>query len=150
MLALGWNYRWGCLRLLLMQGLLLVLGLACLRLAGLGIDVIHHFADPATDEPIYPFGLRPPVGWPPMAQVGLIAGLILVFELARGILNYAYALSSGYLIHTRIVVELRDRVYDKLQRLSFRFFDANATGSIINRVTSDVQGLRAFIDGVLV
>ena len=150
MLALGWNYRWGCVRLLLMQGLLLICGLACLRLAGLGIDVIHHFVDPKTVEPVYPFGLRPPIDWPPLAQVALIAGLILVFELARGCLNYAYALSSGYLIHTRIVVELRDRVYDKLQRLSFRFFDANATGSIINRVTSDVQGLRAFIDGVLV
>ena len=150
MLALGWNYRWGCVRLLLMQGLLLICGLACLRLAGLGIDVIHHFADSTTDEPVYPFGLRPPIDRPPLAQVALIAGLILVFELARGCLNYAYALSSGYLIHTRIVVELRDRVYDKLQRLSFRFFDANATGSIINRVTSDVQGLRAFIDGVLV
>ena len=54
------------------------------------------------------------------------------------------------MIHTRIVPELRSRVYDKLQRLSFRFFDANATGSIINRVTSDVQSVRAFIDGVLI
>ena len=53
-------------------------------------------------------------------------------------------------MHTRIVPDLRSRVYDKLQRLSFRFFDANATGSIINRVTSDVQSVRAFIDGVLI
>ena len=71
-------------------------------------------------------------------------------ELVRGSLNYVYALSAGTLIHTRIVVDLRSRVYDKLQRLSFRFFDANATGSIINRVTSDVQSVRAFIDGVLI
>src|SRR5262249_39178592 len=58
--------------------------------------------------------------------------------------------TAGYLIHTQIVPELRSRVYDKLQRLSFRFFDANATGSIINRVTADVQNVRAFIDGVLI
>jgi ATP-binding cassette subfamily B protein len=85
-----------------------------------------------------------------MAQVALLAGLILLLELIRGTLNYTYVLSAGYLIHTRIVPQLRNRVYDKLQRLSFRFFDANATGSIINRVTSDVQGVRAFIDGVLI
>ena len=33
--------------------------------------------------------------------------------------------------------------------MSFRFFDDNASGSIINRVTGDVQSVRAFIDGVL-
>ncbi|MCI0357866.1 MAG: ABC transporter ATP-binding protein/permease [Planctomycetaceae bacterium] len=85
-----------------------------------------------------------------MAQVALVAGLVLAMELVRGSLNYVYALSAGTLIHTRIVPDLRGRVYDKLQRLSFRFFDANATGSIIQRVTSDTQSVRAFIDGVLI
>ncbi|MEZ6190251.1 MAG: ABC transporter transmembrane domain-containing protein [Phycisphaerales bacterium] len=50
----------------------------------------------------------------------------------------------------RIIVDLRARVYDKMQRLSFGFFDANQSGSIINRVTSDVQAVRMFIDGVLI
>jgi ATP-binding cassette subfamily B protein len=40
-------------------------------------------------------------------------------------------------------------VFDKLQRLSFRFFDENASGSIFNRVTGDVQSVRSFVDGVL-
>ena len=45
--------------------------------------------------------------------------------------------------------ELRGDVYDKLQRLSFRFYDANTTGSIITRVTGDVQAVRMFVDQVL-
>ena len=49
-----------------------------------------------------------------------------------------------------VVVDLRIQVYDKLQRLSFRFFDANESGAIINRVTGDVQAVRRFIDGVMV
>ena len=44
---------------------------------------------------------------------------------------------------------LRARVFDKLLRLGFGFFRRNASGSIINRVTADVQSLRSFIDGVL-
>jgi ATP-binding cassette subfamily B protein len=36
-----------------------------------------------------------------------------------------------------------------LQRISFRFFDTNETGSIINRVTGDVQSVRLFVDGVI-
>jgi ATP-binding cassette subfamily B protein len=151
MLALGLEYKWGCIRLLVLQGLLLMTALAVLRLTGLGIDVVHHFADPEkTPPPEIPFGLSLPTEWSPLGQVALIAGLILLVELIRGGLNYTNTLSAGYLIHTRIVVDLRARVYDKLQRLSFSFFDTNATGSIINRVTSDVQGVRAFVDGVLI
>ena len=50
----------------------------------------------------------------------------------------------------RIVVRLRTDVYDKLQRLSFRFFDDRDSSSIINRVAGDVQAVRSFIDGVLI
>lgn len=151
MLALGLIYKWGCIRLLILQGLLLITALSVLRLTGLGIDLVHHFADPEkTKPPAFPFGLGPPSDWSQLGQVAFIAGLILIVELVRGGLNYANALSAGYLIHTRIVVDLRAQVYDKLQRLSFSFFDTNATGSIINRVTSDVQGVRAFVDGVLI
>lgn len=151
MLGLGWKYRWGCIRLLVLQAILLCTALSCLGLTGLGIDLIRHYADPVSGPPArFPFGLQPPANWSPMMQVAAIAGLILALELTRGVLNYTYALSAGYLIHTRIVVDLRLQVYDKLQRLSFNFFDANATGSIINRVTSDVQSVRAFVDGVLI
>ena len=50
----------------------------------------------------------------------------------------------------QVVVDLRRSVYDKLQRLSFRFFDANSTGSIITRVTGDVQAVRMFLDQVMI
>ncbi len=151
MLALGLHYKWGCVRLLVLQGLLLMTALTVLRLTGLGIDLVHHFADPEkVKSPVIPFGLSLPSEWSPLGQVALVAGLILLVELIRGGLNYTNALCAGYLIHTRIVVDLRAKVYDKLQRLSFSFFDTNATGTIINRVTSDVQGVRAFVDGVLI
>src|SRR5262249_54530831 len=149
MLGLGWQYREGCIRLLTLQGLLLLTALGTLRLTGLGIDLIRWHVAAVAKPPPLPFGLALP-DWRPLTQVAFIAAMILVLELVRGSLNYVYALSAGYLVHTRIVPDLRGRVYDKLQRLSFRFFDANATGSIINRVTSDVQSVRAFIDGVLI
>lgn len=149
MLSLGWRYRWGCVRLLLLQSLLLGTALGGLRLTGLGIDLIRWHAGAASKPPEF-FLLHYVTPWRPLAQVAFIASLVLVLELLRGGLNYVYAISAGYLIHMRIVPDLRAEVYDKLQRLSFRFFDANATGSIINRVTSDVQSVRAFIDGVLI
>jgi ATP-binding cassette subfamily B protein len=150
MLAVSWRYRWGCVRLLALQGILLGMALAALDLSGVGIDVILFHAGAATRPAAYPFGLSPPASWPALGEVGAIAGAILLLALARGLLNYVYAVESGKLIHEQIVVDLRSQVYDKMQRLSFRFFDANSTGAIINRVTGDVQSVRAFVDGVII
>ncbi|MBI5757572.1 MAG: ABC transporter ATP-binding protein, partial [Planctomycetales bacterium] len=150
MLALSWTYRWGCVRLLGLQGLLLFTAVGALSLTGLGIDVVRFHAGVLADPPPYPFGWRLPTDWSPMREVIAIALTVLGLSALRGWLNYVYAVAAAELVHQRIVVDLRARVYDKLQRLSFRFFDANATGSIINRVTSDVQAVRAFVDGVLI
>ena len=98
----------------------------------------------------WPFGWQPPVGWAPVTVVASIGGAILVFAAIRAMLNFYFTIALNDLTQSRIVVDLRAAVYDKLQRLSFRFFDDNATGAIINRVTGDVQAVRSFVDGVVI
>jgi ATP-binding cassette subfamily B protein len=149
LLALGWRYRWGCLRVLLIQIVALAIGLSGLSLAGLGVDVIRHAVDPTARVPRWPLGLRPPQGWSDFAVVTLIAGMVIGLSALRGTLTYIYTVSVNKLIQGQLVVHLRSAVYDKLQRLSFRFFDSHQTGSIINRVTGDSQNARMFIDGVV-
>lgn len=150
LLALGWRYRWRCVTVLALQIVLLALGLASLGLSGLGIDVIRHAVQPDSNPPHWPLGFAPPAGWSTLRVITVIAAAILVAAVVRSAVNYVYSITLGILIHLEIVVDLRGQVYDKLQRLSFRFFDANASGSIINRVTSDVQLVRSFVDGVLI
>jgi ATP-binding cassette subfamily B protein len=149
MLGLSWHYRWGCLKALSLQLAATLLGLAGLAASGLGIDLIHHQADAAHAAPRWPLGLTPP-DWPPLALVALIAGGVLAIAVLRAWLTFAYHLAAARLVHEQIVVDLRTAVYDKLQRLSFRFFDNNTTGSVINRVTGDVQAVRMFVDGVII
>src|ERR1043165_1832224 len=150
LLALSWHYRRRTLVVLAYQILLLALGLLGLGALGLGIDYIHHQIRPERATPAWPFGLAPPDGWAPLVVIALIAGVMLAMALARTVLNYLYSVAVAHLIQAEIVVHLRTQVYDKLQRLSFRFFDANASGTIINRVTGDVQNLRLFVDGVII
>lgn len=100
--------------------------------------------------PRWPFGLYPPESWTPFMTLLAIACGIVAFAVLRAAFSIAAAIANSKLIQGRVVVDLRSKVYDKMQRLSFRFFDANASGSLINRVTGDVQSLRAFIDGVLI
>ena len=147
--GLAWRYRLHCLQVLGIQLVLLTLGIGGLSFTGLGIDFIRHKVEGA------PLGANPlhftlPDDWPPLQVLGLLAGLILLFALIRAVLNYTYAVSVNRLVQQKLVVDLRGEVYDKLQRLSFRFFDANSTGSIITRVTGDVQSVRMFVDQVLI
>ncbi len=153
--GLAWRYRWGCARILLIQLCLLTLGLLGLGLVGVGVDFIRFrigAAVPGTlpKPPRWPFGLAPPAAWRDMTVLAAIGGAILLLAFVRATLNFLYAVTVARVVQMGIVVDLRARVYDKLQRLSFRFFDANATGGIINRVTGDVQAVRAFVDGVVV
>ena len=150
MLLLSWTYRRGCLKVLVLQGLLLAGNVAGLTLTGLGIDFIAHRVDPTRPTPKWPWGMIPPAAWLPMGVVTLLAGGILAIALLRAFLDYKYQLSLARLVQGEIVVVLRAAVYDKLQRLSFRFFDSHASSSIINRVTGDVQSLRSFVDMVLI
>jgi ATP-binding cassette subfamily B protein len=145
--GLCWEYRRGWLRVLGLQLVLLTMGVSGLSLTGVGIDYIRHVLA-GTPAPLLAPGLPLPAGGP-MAVLALIAGGILGLAATRAYLNYRYALALNHLTQQEIVPRLRGRVYDKLQQLSFRFFDDNSTGSIINRVTGDVQAVRMFLDQVL-
>jgi ATP-binding cassette subfamily B protein len=146
---LTWRYRLGCVKVLAIQLVLLTMGIFGLSFTGLGIDYIRHQVE---GVPLAPnrLHLALPGDWPWQHVLGLLAGLIMVLALGRALLNYVYFVSVNKLVQQQLVVDLRGEVYEKLQRLSFRFFDANTTGSIITRVTSDVQAVRMFVDQVLI
>jgi len=148
LLALSWRYWQQCLAVFGYQVVLLAFGVAGLGLSGLAIDVIRHALEPGSAAPRWPLGLTPPA-WTTLGLLCLLGGLVLAAAAARALLNYAYSVAAGDLLQMKLVPELRTSVFDKLQRLSFRFFDQNASGSIFNRVTGDVQSVRSFVDGVL-
>jgi len=131
------------------QVVLLALALSGLGLSGLAIDVVRRALDARAPLPRFPLGLSPPAAWGAGRTLVAIGLGVLVLAVARALCSYGHGIATGRLIHLEIVPELRTRVFDKLQRLSFRFFDRNASGAIINRVTGDVQAVRSFVDGVL-
>ena len=98
--------------------------------------------------PAWPLGWQPPQDWSPLAVVGLISAAIFGLAVLHASLRFWGVVTLSNLVQ-RLVIQLRRDVYDKLQRLSFRFFDANSSGSIINRVAGDVQAVRQFVDGVV-
>lgn len=150
LLAMAWQHRAGCLVLIGQQASLVLLSLAGLGGIGLGIDYVRHVLEHTDAAPSFPLGWQPPASWPPMQVLAVVSLGVFLLAALRAWLSYLAAVTNSRLGQAQIVVGLRSLVYAKLQRLSFRFFDASATGSLINRVTGDTQAVRLFIDGVLV
>jgi ATP-binding cassette subfamily B protein len=150
LLRLSWQYRSGCIKAILLQILLLAFVILGLSLIGVGIDYIQHLVDTKSKIPVWPFGFKPPAEWSTMKVLCVIAVANVAFAVARYFLTYRYSVTIVRLLQQGIVVELRAKIYEKMQRLSFGFFDSRTSGTLINRVTGDVQSVRLFIDGVII
>lgn len=148
MLGLAWQFRLSCVSVVTLNLILVALNLSALRLAGLGIDVLRQALQSDSPAPRWPLGWAPPSSWSPMFLVVFVALLVLLAAAVQATLKFVAAV-AGASLSQQIVIQLRTHVYDKLQRLSFHFFDSNDSSSIINRVAGDVQAVRGFVDGVL-
>lgn len=73
----------------------------------------------------------------------LSVGFILIMMI-KGLANFGQQY-LGDLFGIQSVYRLRDTLYKKLQRLSFRYYDNARTGDLMSRLTMDVEGFKFFL-----
>ena len=84
------------------------------------------------------------------AQVLLVAAVvILVASLFRGGLAFGQQF-FGQMLSQRIAYDLRNALYNQIQRLSSAFHDKAQTGQLMSRATQDVEQSRNFAEGGLI
>ena len=69
--------------------------------------------------------------------LGATAGLLAIYMVNTGlqfIVNY-----WGHVLGISIETEMRRRIFDHFQKLSFRFYDNQKTGHLVGRVTKDLE-----------
>ena len=76
-----------------------------------------------------------------LAIVGIIIGLSIV----RGALSY-FQNYFGEAISQFVSYDLRNKMYDHVQHLSFGFHDRNHTGQVMSRAITDVENIRMFVN----
>lgn len=64
--------------------------------------------------------------------------------IIKGLATYLHQY-LGDLFGIRSVYAMRDALYEKLQVLSFKYYDNAKTGDIMSRLTADVEGFRFFL-----
>jgi len=75
----------------------------------------------------------------------IIAALgVLGFALLRGFFAYWQTYLAEW-ISQRVAYDLRNGIYDRLQRLSYAYHDQQQTGQLMSRATQDVEGVRMFV-----
>lgn len=78
----------------------------------------------------------------------IVIGIIILFVL-RGIFFFGQTYLMSY-IGQRIVIDIREKLYRHLQRLSLSYYDRRKTGVIMSNLTNDVGALQVAIAGNLV
>ena len=74
----------------------------------------------------------------------LIGGAILAAAVLRAFFSY-WMTFMGEWLGQHVAYDLRNRIYDRLQRLSYAYHDQQQTGQLMSRATQDVEGTRMFI-----
>ena len=83
-----------------------------------------------------------------LTKLWWIVGAFLVAGLLNWGMSYAQTYLSGW-VGERILADLRNRLFDHLQRLSLGFYERNRAGVIISRLTNDVEAIDQLVtDGV--
>ncbi len=77
-------------------------------------------------------------------MIPLLAGGFVGFMIVKGVCTYIYQY-TGDLFGIHSVYKLRNSLYEKLQFLSFRYYDNAKTGDLMSRLTADVEGFRFFL-----
>jgi ABC-type multidrug transport system fused ATPase/permease subunit len=70
---------------------------------------------------------------------------VIVFAIGRGAASFGQQY-LGETIGQSVAYDIRNKIYDNLQRLSYAYHDKVQTGQIMSRATQDVENIRMFIN----
>jgi ABC-type multidrug transport system fused ATPase/permease subunit len=153
LLKMAWRFRRQAILLIFLAALGIGLEIAQVRFIARGINSISHIDMGQTPKA----DLSPGVGnfvrtfWDPQSEfiilIRRLALIILGLAVLRGVVDLITRLQLTH-FREKVVWQLRSRVFQSLQRMSFGYYDRHYSGHIINRATGDVQRIRGFIANV--
>ncbi|MFA4028724.1 MAG: hypothetical protein GDYSWBUE_000788 [Candidatus Fervidibacterota bacterium] len=78
---------------------------------------------------------------PRYAQLASICIAIIVFAFLRGLFTFAHTFIANQVCQ-KVVVNLRQKLYAHMQRLSPAFYEAHGTGKLLSHLTNDLNVLQ--------
>ena len=100
----------------------------CMLVVGATTSALAFLVKPALDE-IFFKNNSDMLMWIPVA--------VIVIYLIKGVCNYTQTILMSF-IGQRVIADLRNNLYRRMQMQSLSFFTKNPTGILMSRITSDV------------
>ncbi|WP_341278093.1 ABC transporter ATP-binding protein [Paenibacillus sp. FSL H8-0537] len=113
------------------------------------IGTLTRLATPALVILAIDEAIQPAEGEASLPKLYLYAGLMLLLYVVQWAAN-SYRIKYTNIIGQKVIYDLRQDLFKHIQKLSFRFFDKRPAGSVLVRVTNDVNALQdLFTNGVV-
>ncbi|MVP02319.1 ABC transporter ATP-binding protein [Paenibacillus lutrae] len=77
-------------------------------------------------------------------QVPMLALLVVAVISVKAVFQFLHGFSGGRL-GNKVAYNMREAMYEKLQYLSFQYYDQARTGDLMSRLTADLEAIRIFI-----
>ncbi len=77
------------------------------------------------------------------------AGAMVVVALGRGLFNFGQSFWAEQ-ASQGVAYDLRNKIFDRIENLSFSYHDRAQTSQLLTRITSDVEQVRAFLGTSLI
>lgn len=117
-----------------------VLAVASLILLTSGLGV----ANPLLIKAVFDRALFPPEGTPNMGLLYVLVAFMVAIPASLGGLGVLQTYLAN-LVGQRVMRDLREALYEHLQRMSLRFFTGTRTGEIQSRLANDVGGVQSVV-----
>ena len=82
-------------------------------------------------------------------NIYFLGGAYLFFAVLGPVLQYIQVNLLNF-TGQKIIHKIRLQVFSHVQRMSLKFFDRNSTGSILTRVTNDIEAISELYSGVII
>ncbi|WP_338551649.1 ABC transporter ATP-binding protein [Paenibacillus sp. KS-LC4] len=113
------------------------------------VGTLTRLATPALVILAIDEAIQPAEGAASMPKLYLYAGLMLLLYVIQWAAN-SYRIKYTNIIGQKVIYDLRHDLFKHIQKLSFRFFDKRPAGSVLVRITNDVNALQdLFTNGVV-
>lgn len=81
--------------------------------------------------------------------LNLLSAATIVVSVCGGLINVGQTYLNAW-ISQRIIVDMRNQMYRKLQSMSIAFYTKTKTGEILSRLNNDIGGIEGVISGTVV
>jgi ATP-binding cassette subfamily B protein len=120
-------------------------GIVALVVVGASVGVVNPLLIKVVfDTALFPLG----GGGPNLERLGWLVAVMVTLPVIGGAVGLVQTWRAN-VVGQRVMRDLRERLFEHLQRLSLRFFTDTRTGEIQSRLTNDVGGVQTVVTSTL-